>query len=238
MNIVFVLVRPKTPENVGACARALHTMGFKTLRLVNPCDHLSERARWLAHGAEHLLEKAEIFDSVEKALEGSDFIVGTTARRRHELKHLNHPIGRLPEIIKAKQGSVKNTALLFGCEGFGLTNQELSLCDIVTHVPMAQAQPSLNLAQAVMVYAWELSTLIPKRSLPSPAKPAEGQYLALRKRLEKLLPALDVRPEGAFYRKIMKRVGPAEKTDIRLLHFLCQRMEALIPPARSAKAPS
>jgi tRNA/rRNA methyltransferase len=235
MNIVFVLVKPKTPENVGACARAMHTMGFGDMRLVNPCDHLSDRARWLAHGAEPLLEKARIFQSVEEALRGIDFTIGTTARRRHELKHLYHPIGRLPEMLKAKEGAVKHAALLFGCEGFGLTNGELALCDIVTYVPMAQAQPSLNLAQAVMIYAWEFSQLTPKRNPPSPAKPAEGQYLALRRRLEKLLPALDVRPEGVFYRKMMKRVGLSEKTDIRLLHFLCQRVEALIPRARPVK---
>jgi len=225
VSITFVLVRPKVPENVGACARAMHTMGFKSLRLVSPCDYLGEKAKWLAHGSVHILEKAEIFDSVGEALKDADFIVGTTARKRHALKHLVYPIQKLDAILKSKSGAVKKAAFLFGCEGFGLTNGELGLCDVVTYVPMAQRQPSLNLAQAVMVYAWELSKIAFDRKILSQEKPPEDQYGALKRRLEALLPRMDVKKEGVFHAKIMKRIGLVEKMDIRLLHFLCARME-------------
>jgi tRNA/rRNA methyltransferase len=225
VNVTFVLVRPKVPENVGACARAVHTMGFKSLRLVSPCDHLDEKAKWLAHGSVHVLEKAEVFDSAEEALKDVDFAVGTTARKRHALKGLYYPIQKLSAVLSAKAGAIRRAAFLFGCESFGLTNPELSLCDIVTYVPMAQRQPSLNLAQAVMIYAWELSKTVFRKKIPAPERPPEGQYKALKKRLETLLPRLDVRPEGIFHHKIMKRIGLVEKMDIRLLHFLCGRME-------------
>jgi len=69
MKVHFILVEPAVPENIGAAARALKTMQFSSLRLVNPCDHLHVKARMLAHGAQDVLENAKIFYSLEAALE-------------------------------------------------------------------------------------------------------------------------------------------------------------------------
>ena len=82
MLIHFILVEPGLPENVGAAARALKTMGFHSLRLVNPCDHLQDRARWVAHGSTDILENARVFTSLEDAVADVDMIVGTSAKSR------------------------------------------------------------------------------------------------------------------------------------------------------------
>jgi len=230
VNVTFVLVRPKVPENVGACARAVHTMGFKSLRLVSPCHHLDEKAKWLAHGSVHVLEKAEVFDSVKEALKDADFIVGTTARKRHALKHLYYPIQKLDAILKSKSGAVKKAAFLFGCEGFGLTNGELGLCDVVTYVPMAQRQPSLNLAQAVMVTVYEVF-----QALQSGAGAAAGPRLAERRAFARLadniwelMKSMKVREpaQGLFHRSLKRALNRTQWTnaDIAVFDRFCKQV--------------
>ncbi len=82
MKICIILNHPTTPENIGAAARALKTMGFSDLRLVDPCDHLSDRAHWLAHGSEDILESAQVFNSITAAISDIDFLIGTSAKKR------------------------------------------------------------------------------------------------------------------------------------------------------------
>ncbi|OGS37543.1 MAG: tRNA/rRNA methyltransferase [Elusimicrobia bacterium RIFOXYB2_FULL_49_7] len=231
MTLHFILVKPRTPENVGAAARAIKTMGFRSLRLVAPCEYKSGKALWLAHGSNDLLEKAAVFSDLTEATADLDFIIATTARRRHALKHLYHPINKLGGLLQGKQGAAEQIGILFGCEDFGLTNEELTRCDVVTYIPMAQAYPSLNLAQAVMIYAWELSQIAFNKKMPDTERPPEDQFLALKKRLNKLLPELGVVRTSRFFRKAVKRIGLIDKQDIRLLHFLCGRIEATIPCA-------
>lgn len=156
MEISFILVEPTTPENVGAAARAIYTMGFNRLLLVNPCDHLSNPARWLAHGSTEILENAPVYPTLNQAIEGIDFVIGTSAKNRSVKQDYQHP-GQLPELLCAKGSTVRRAAVVFGREDSGLRNEELAVCDVVTSIPMKTSFPSLNLAQAVMLYAWELS---------------------------------------------------------------------------------
>ena len=158
MEISFVITEPATPENVGAAARALKTMGYSDLRLVNPCDHLSAPARWMAHASEDILEKAQVFLSLEEAVESCDFIVGTTAKQRN-VRHDYLPLQQLAEFLEKKEKVIRRVAIVFGREESGLSNKELGFCDLLTTVPLNSPYPSLNLAQAVMLYAYELSSL-------------------------------------------------------------------------------
>ena len=82
MKISFVLVEPATPGNIGSATRALKTMGFESLLLVNPCDHLSNEARKLAYGSHDLLESAKVFNSLEEAIDNMDLVIATTAKKR------------------------------------------------------------------------------------------------------------------------------------------------------------
>jgi len=154
-NIVVILSHTSEPGNLGAAARALKTMGIRHRRLVNPSDHLGREARALAHGAEELLEQAVLFDDVRAAVAGAVVVAGTTCRSRQFRKGALLPPEELA-VRLADHAAAGPVALLFGAERTGLTNDELNLCRYRSTVPMAQHQPSLNLAQAVMLYAWEI----------------------------------------------------------------------------------
>ncbi len=151
-RIRIVLVEPEYGGNVGSAARALKTMGLSQLVLVRPgCDPRGKDARRLAHNAEELLDAATVADSLSEALAGCTLVVGTSNRRRRD----GRPV-LLPEVAAGQlveQAASGPVALVFGRESAGLTSEELARCGEVSAVPAAVAVPSLNLAQAVMVYA-------------------------------------------------------------------------------------
>jgi len=154
-NIVVVLSHTTEPRNLGAAARALKTMGLRRLRLVNPRDHLGEEARAVAHGAEDILEAAEVFDSMAAAVADIPVAAATTSRGRQLRKSAFLPPDELARRLVAHAADGP-TAILFGTERTGLTNEEINLCRYLSRADLAQPQPSLNLGQAVMVYAWEV----------------------------------------------------------------------------------
>ncbi|MFC1585271.1 TrmH family RNA methyltransferase, partial [Fibrobacterota bacterium] len=98
MNIHFVLVEPRLPENVGACARAIKTMGFSSFKLVNPCDHLQARAKWVAHGSADILEHAVVYRSLNEAVSGMDLTIAATAKPR-TVKTEFYSADRVPDLI-------------------------------------------------------------------------------------------------------------------------------------------
>jgi TrmH family RNA methyltransferase len=154
----FVLVTPHYPENVGATCRAMKTMGFLRLGLVRP-SRLAEpghpMAIKMAVKSGDVLSAAEVYDNVNEAIVGSAIVVGTTARRA--VSGIVSPHALAEKAVEwSAQG--KHLTLLFGNEKSGLTSEELSLCDFIVRVPIAAAQPSLNLAQAVQIVAYELFT--------------------------------------------------------------------------------
>ena len=82
MDICFILMAPARPENVGAAARAMKTMGFSQMRVVASMVHTQPEAQWVAHGAQEILSQAESYDSLAEAVADLDLIVATTARQR------------------------------------------------------------------------------------------------------------------------------------------------------------
>ncbi|MEO0378366.1 MAG: TrmH family RNA methyltransferase [Cyanobacteria bacterium P01_A01_bin.17] len=153
----FILVEPENDSNVGAAARAMNTMGHSDLRLVRPkADPLSGKAKALAHGSEQILETAPIYDDLASALQGTDFSCATTTRHRLQ-KYTYLSVRDLPQHLNEKADSIKSVALVFGGETSGLSRGDLEQCDLLTTIPQYRPQPSLNLAQAVMVYCFALS---------------------------------------------------------------------------------
>lgn len=220
MEYYFILSGPAVPGNIGASARAMNTMGFSHLRLVNPADHLSTEARTLAHGSVHILEKAEVFSSFSEALSDIDFVIGTSARKK--TSHYDyHRVELLPEMIRKKGSSIMNVAIAFGKEESGLSNEEMSRCDIISYVPMVAAYPSLNLSQAVMVYAYILSSLVIEPLSPHDIPKDKASYLALKKKMNRVLTLLDLGPGTIIYPRIMERIGLLGADDINLLHSFC-----------------
>lgn len=224
----FILVEPAEPGNLGAAARAMHTMGFSDLRLVRPkADPLSGIARALAHRCEHILEAAPIYEDLTAALADSDLACATTARHRIERYH--YVSGReLPRAITAKGDWVKRVALVFGSERSGLSNQDLQHCDLLTTLPQACSQPSLNLAQAIMLYSFILAehldrdpsegafgVQIKDQRLNSRSMPA-AQYGALKNSLDQLAQRVGL-PER--YQGYLKRaIARLSYEDLYLIH--------------------
>ena len=153
-NLSFVLVEPKEPGNIGASARAIKNMGFRNLCLVNPQTRLTDEARWLACNALDVLASAETFSDVKSAISDKAAVIGTsrrTGKRRGVILPVDQGAARI--IALAEAGKV---AILFGREDRGLLNEEVDECGLVLTIPTSKEHRSLNLAQAVLVVAYEL----------------------------------------------------------------------------------
>jgi tRNA/rRNA methyltransferase len=151
-NFAFVLISPKASGNVGAAARALKNMGLADLRLVAPRDYDPKAAAAMAVHADDVLERARTFPDLMTALDDRTLTVGTTCRGgpyRSETRALR-------EVAPALIAEGNRTAVIFGPEDLGLSNVEVAQCQRLITIPTAAEYPSLNLAQAVMVVAYEL----------------------------------------------------------------------------------
>ena len=157
-SVFVVLVEPSLAENVGAAARAMRNMGFPNLRLVDPegeGKHLAEAAHRMSAGAGEILERAEVYPTVEQALADLHLTVGCTARCGKGRPPLLDPKG-LPAYLKDyRQGT--RIGIVFGREDRGLTTQELDCCSLVLTIPTVPEHSSLNLAQAVLIVCYELA---------------------------------------------------------------------------------
>ncbi len=154
-RFAFVLFKPKLWGNVGAAARALKNMGFSDLRLVAPPRNRDWRAAlaMAVHGRD-VLEAATVFPALAEAVADCGLTVGTTCRSglyRSAAKPVREAAAELIGMSAANR-----LAIVFGPEDFGLTNRELKLCQRLMTIPADPGYPSLNLAQAVMVVAYEL----------------------------------------------------------------------------------
>ncbi len=171
--ITVVLVRPREEGNVGAVARAMANMGLEDLVLVEPAPPLGGVARGFGVGGWHVLDGARRYASLGEALAPFRRVVGTTALRERPLESARPLTAReLPAVLAADPPATP-TALVFGPEDNGLRRAELELCHPVVHVPCAPERPTLNLAQAVLVVAYELHTAItPATTAPATTPPA------------------------------------------------------------------
>lgn len=150
-----ILVRTQEEGNIGSTARAMANMGLSELTLVKPRARIGRVARAFAVGAVDILERATIVESLAEALASHRRVVGTTSARARDLPVPVVTPRELPGCLAGDPPGLP-TALVFGPEASGLTNDELALCGLLVRVPCAPKQPTLNLAQAVLLVAWEL----------------------------------------------------------------------------------
>ncbi|HEY2408102.1 MAG TPA: RNA methyltransferase [Polyangiaceae bacterium] len=151
----FVLVKPHYPENVGASARAIKTMGFTQLCLVKPSklavpEH--EMAIKMAVKAWDVLESAARLETVGAAVEGIELVLATTSRRGSPVIQPREAAARVLTTVAAGG----RAAFLFGNEKTGLSEADASWATLSVRIPMAADQPSINLAQATQLIAYEL----------------------------------------------------------------------------------
>lgn len=229
-RIRIILVGAESPGNIGAAARAIKTMGLTQLCIVAPaCDPHAPESRWMGHNADDTLEQATYADSLHVALQDTVFSVATTQRPRRQ----HAPVFTPEEVTALLQQRAASgvVAIVFGRESSGLTNEEVALCSIQSTIPAATTVPSLNLAQAVMIYAYALFC-----GSQSSATPCAAMQLARHDEFEQLYAHMEqafkksgVRPATtmpnyiARFRRVLSRI-PLESRDIRLLHNLLSRL--------------
>ncbi len=193
----FVLVETSRPGNIGAAARAIKTMGFTQLVLVNPRIEGAvrhEEAVAFASGAQDVLENARVVGSLDEALAGCNFVAAMSARLREF-----SPPRRLPRELAAQLATETGlqAALVFGNERFGLSNEHVEKCNALLTVPANPAYSSLNLAQAVQILAYECRVAELGEGLPPTAIGFQGalasteQVEGMFAHLEQALVAID-----------------------------------------------
>ncbi len=201
-NLTVVLVEPKTPGNVGFAARVLANFGVDSLRIVGEDPRNDEHARMFSVRAFEILESAGVFADLESALDDMHASWAATARvgRNHSVTRAAVPLQELPNPLFVG-GRV---ALVFGREDAGLTNKEISLCDLAFTIPASKGYPSLNLSHAVAVTLYELFRKFAPEEPPEPteAKPATREEREIvYKFFDEVVDELDIKD----YRKPIAR---------------------------------
>lgn len=244
-DVRFVLVRPGSGGNIGAAARAMKNMGFASLHLVDPRPFDAAEARRLAHNATEVLEAARRWPSLAAAVADCRWVAGTTRRAGRRRRPTLAPRD-LALAAHGEERARRPLALVFGPEEDGLASAELALCHDVVRIPAHPSQPSLNLAQAVLLVAYELrlarpevaASLAERRQRPE-ASAAQLEQLYLH--IEQALLAIQfVTADTAPHRMLdvrrllgRTRLVPAE---VRLLRGICRQAlwAARLPGARAA----
>ncbi len=247
-NVRTVLVSPIQPGNIGSSARALKGMGLRDLWLVNAPPHWQEssEARKFAMNSKDVLFAARETDRLEEALEDAHLVVGTTHRRR--VRRIAQPVtAREAAVEIARVSQSHQVAVVFGKEDKGISNEDLARCDIVASVPMATKNPSLNLSQAVQIFAYEVYTVSLGDVAPVAFDLADRRHTrATIERVEKVLRMTDFKPMNDRWEVIdtaLERFfGRAvlEKRDLDVLMKVCHDVEGYIRrniPAPSAEEP-
>ncbi len=245
-NIRVVLVETALPENIGAAARAMKTMGLSDLALVRPKLFPDQRANALAAGADDLLDAAKVSESLVDAIGDCVHAVGCTARTRDiQLPMLDPQRAAQALLAEARQGPV---ALVFGAERTGLSNADLSRCEAAVHIPTEPDFSSLNLAQAVQVLAFCIRQAalesVPPTTSTTEQRDAEPATIDQLERMfdhfEQALTDIDFfkgRPYGHLMQRI-RRLFHRANLDIREVMILRGILAEAQRMARLASRPS
>jgi tRNA/rRNA methyltransferase len=189
----IVLVRPQLGENIGKTARAMLNFGLTDLRLVNPRDGWPNPAAGpAASGADIVLEKARIFESVAEAVADCSHVYATTVRKRG----LVIPVVAPEEAAREIRTQQEPSAILFGAERSGLETEEVAVAGRIVTVPINPEFRSLNLAQAVILVAYEWSK---HGNLAVPTEGNIPEPRATHEQLEGLIEQMDLSLEAAGY---------------------------------------
>jgi tRNA/rRNA methyltransferase len=155
-RLCVVLVETSNPLNIGAAARAMSNFGFLQLRVVNPYEIAFREARSAVGPASSILRESQEYRTVAEAIADCTLVIGTTAVGHRELQHPLHSLEQGAPLIRHELENGR-TALLFGPEKTGLSNDDLSRCHWLMHIRTREQHLSMNLGQAVAVCLYELA---------------------------------------------------------------------------------
>lgn len=231
-HIRIILVSPSHPGNIGATARAMKNMGLTELYLVRPKDFPSQQAIIRASGADDVLAEACVVESLSSALQDCHVVYGTSARTRS----LEKPTATPRQAAAAIAKHPVKTAIVFGRESTGLTNEELAICHQHIIIPTAEYR-SLNLAAAVQVISYELriaasegegTVAIEERSTAS-----VDQILGFYQQLQRVLidiKFLDPKQPKMLMQRLQRLFNRAQldTTELNILRGILSRVERLL----------
>lgn len=229
-----VLVRTQEEGNIGATARAMANMGLEELILVAPRQPIGKQARAFAVSASEILDRARVAENLEGALAPFQRVVGTTSARGRSLGTVPIAARELAGFL-AQDPPGTRTALVFGPEASGLTADDLAHCSPWVHVPTSLDMPTLNLAQAVLVVAYELFVGRPEARLEVDAEPLASQASieGLFGQLPPILRRVGFARDGSF-RTVMRdlrglagRAGLNER-EVAIFRGICRRSQGLL----------
>lgn len=230
-----VLVHPREEGNVGAAARAMANMGLDRLILVEPVAELGNVARAFAVGARSILDGAVRASSLREAVAPFRRVVGTTSTRDRRLGIPLLTPRELPAWLSQDPADTP-AALVFGSEVGGLTNEDLALASAVVTIPCSPVQPTLNLAQSVLVVAYELflARSEPSASAAGEEPPATAEELdGLLDHAAAVLARIGFARDDSFpgvlrdLRRLAARAAPTSR-DVRILRGICRRAEGAL----------
>ena len=226
---IIVLVEPQLGQNIGTAARAMANFGLARLRLVKPRDGWPDiQATRAASGADHVLDNVQLFDTLQDALADCQLVLATTARAHDQAKPVVGPEEAAREIAP-RVAAGETVAVVFGRERWGLMNDEVGLADRILTYPVNPAFASLNLAQAVLVIAYEYFKLagggalpfaMPVRSPPAGKEQLFAFFADLEAELDKVefFRPPEKRPTMTInLRNIFARMQPTQQ-DVQTLH--------------------
>ena len=234
----IVLVAPQLGENIGAAARAMLNCGLGDLRLVRPRDGWpNARALAAASGADAVIERARLFDSASEAIADLQRVYAATARHRGMIKRVAPPRRAASEIRKAAARG-EAVGILFGPERTGLHNDDIALADAVISVPLNPGFASLNLAQSVLILAYEwfqsADATAPTRLVTNETRPATKAELLnffahLEDRLDDCGFLRNVEKRPSMVRNIRNLFQRAALTrqEVRTLHGIVAELSTL-----------
>lgn len=236
-SVRIVLVETSHPGNIGGAARAMKTMGLSQLWLVRPQRYPDPQAEWRAAGALDVLDAAVVVDTLDQALADCGRVVGTSTRQRR-IPWPGVTARELPERIATEAGG-RPTAVLFGREASGLSNDELQRCHLHLQIPANPAYPSLNVAMAVQVVCYELYHARQKPSAaevwdraPATVAAVDAFYAHLERLLEQVDFIDSANPGQVMtrFRRLFGRVR-LDETEVAMLRGMLSEIERALPGA-------
>ncbi|WP_298964796.1 RNA methyltransferase [uncultured Methylobacterium sp.] len=225
---IVILVEPQLAENIGMTARAMANFGLSELRLVAPKGGWPKKGvRETASGATHVLDGARIHATVADAVADLHYLLATTARERGQMKRVFAPEDAMREVATCG-GTGERVGILFGRERVGLSNDEVSLADAIVTFPVDPKYSSLNLAQSVLLLAYEW-----RRAAGLAALPFDGGMRsppAAREAVLSLFESLEGALDAAGYYPPEKRGGM-----VRNMRDMFHRMQMTEQDVRSLR---
>lgn len=227
MEFHIILDAPGVAENIGFICRCMKTTGMHQLHLINPLKKWKQKGWMTAFQSQEFLENAIEHETLHSAIEHVDFVIGTSAKHRatrHEAVSIDELSTKITELLETNL----NIGIVLGSEESGLSNEQLSLCDWVSYIPIQTTYPSLNLSHATMMYCYECSKHIREDVSLPPKASEESSMLALKTKSEEILHWLEIDQHPLLYQRVKDKLALASADSQKLLlstyRFLKRKM--------------